>query len=50
VAWCWFVDRLEQAGLDVRLVNPLEANKRMANGYKRVAKAQKIALGRVTIY
>src|ERR1700687_350844 len=24
-SWYWFVDRLEQAGLDVRLVNPLEA-------------------------
>jgi len=29
-SWYWFVDRLEQAGLDVRLVNPLEARKRMA--------------------
>lgn len=27
--WYWFVDRLEEAGLDVRLVNPLEAKKRM---------------------
>lgn len=27
--WYWFVDELEAAGLDVRLVNPLEAKKRM---------------------
>jgi transposase len=27
--WYWFEDRLEAAGLDVRLVNPLEAKKRM---------------------
>jgi transposase len=32
--WYWFVDRLEQAGLDVRLVNPLEAKKRMAGRHK----------------
>lgn len=32
--WYWFVDRLEQAGLDVRLVNPLEAKKRMGGRYK----------------
>jgi transposase len=28
-SWYWFVDELEQAGLDPRLVNPLEAKKRM---------------------
>ena len=33
-SWYWFVDRLEQAGLDVRLVNPLEAKKRMAGRHK----------------
>jgi transposase len=33
-SWYWFVDRLEQAGLDVRLVNPLEARKRMAGRHK----------------
>jgi transposase len=27
--WYWFVDELEAAGLDARLVNPLEAKKRM---------------------
>ena len=27
--WYWFVDVLEEAGLDVRLVHPLEAKKRM---------------------
>lgn len=27
--WYWFVDELEKAGLDVRLVHPLEAKKRM---------------------
>ena len=32
--WYWFVDRLEEAGLDVRLVNPLEAKKRMAGRNK----------------
>jgi len=33
-SWYWFVDWLEQAGLDVRLVNPLEAKKRMAGRHK----------------
>jgi hypothetical protein len=28
--WYWFVDRLEHAGQDVRIVNPLETKKRMA--------------------
>lgn len=32
--WYWFVDRLEEAGLDVRLVHPLEAKKRMAGRHK----------------
>lgn len=32
--WYWFVDRLEAAGLDVRLVNPLEAKKRMGGKNK----------------
>jgi transposase len=32
--WYWFVDELEAAGLDVRLVNPLEAKKRMAGRNK----------------
>jgi len=32
--WYWFVDRLEEAGLDVRLVNPLEAKKRMGGRNK----------------
>ena len=32
--WYWFVDRLEEAGMDVRLVNPLEAKKRMAGRNK----------------
>lgn len=32
--WYWFVDRLESAGLDVRLVNPLEAKKRMGGKNK----------------
>ena len=32
--WYWFVDRLEEAGLDVRLVNPLEARKRMGGRNK----------------
>ncbi len=32
--WYWFVDRLEEAGLDVRLVHPLEAKKRMAGRNK----------------
>jgi transposase len=32
--WYWFVDRLEQAGLDVRLVHPLEAKKRMTGRNK----------------
>ena len=27
--WYWFIDELEEAGLDARLVNPLEAKKRM---------------------
>jgi len=36
--WYWFVDRLEQAGLDVRLVNPLEAKKRMAGRHKTDAR------------
>lgn len=32
--WYWFVDELEMAGLDVRLVNPLEAKKRMGGRNK----------------
>lgn len=32
--WYWFVDLLEEAGLDVRLVNPLEAKKRMGGRHK----------------
>jgi transposase len=28
-SWYWFVDLLEECGLDARLVNPLEAKKRM---------------------
>lgn len=32
--WYWFVDRLEQSGLDVRLVHPLEAKKRMGGRNK----------------
>ena len=32
--WYWFVDELEAAGLEVRLVNPLEAKKRMAGRNK----------------
>ena len=32
--WYWFVDELEEAGLDVRLVHPLEAKKRMAGRNK----------------
>ena len=32
--WYWFVDRLEKAGLDVRLVHPLEARKRMGGRNK----------------
>lgn len=32
--WYWFVDRLEEAGLEVRLVHPLEAKKRMGGGNK----------------
>ncbi len=32
--WYWFVDRLEEAGLDVRLVHPLAAKKRMAGRNK----------------
>ncbi len=28
-SWYWFVDELEAAGLEARLVNPLEAKKRM---------------------
>lgn len=27
--WCWFMDELEAAGLDARLVNPLEAKRRI---------------------
>ena len=33
-SWYWFVDELEAAGLEVRLVNPLEAKKRMPAGKK----------------
>jgi transposase len=32
--WYWFVDELERAGLDVRLVNPLEAKRRMGGRNK----------------
>ncbi|MGH9631611.1 MAG: IS110 family transposase [Bryobacteraceae bacterium] len=32
--WYWFVDELESAGLDARLVNPLEAKKRMSGRNK----------------
>ena len=32
--WYWFVDELERAGLDVRLVNPLEAKRRMGGKNK----------------
>jgi len=32
--WYWFVDELEAAGLDARLVNPLEAKKRMGGRNK----------------
>jgi transposase len=32
--WYWFVDELEATGLDARLVNPLEAKKRMAGNKK----------------
>lgn len=32
--WYWFIDELEAAGLDARLVNPLEAKKRMGGKNK----------------
>lgn len=32
--WYWFVDELEAAGLDARLVNPLEAKKGMPGNKK----------------
>ena len=32
--WYWFMDELEQAGLDARLVNPLEAKRRMGGKHK----------------
>lgn len=32
--WYWFVDELEAVGLDVHLVNPLEAKKRMRGRHK----------------
>ena len=32
--WYWLVDELEKAGLDPRLVNPLEARKRMPGKHK----------------
>jgi len=32
--WYWFVDELEAAGLDARLVHPLEAKKRMSGRNK----------------
>jgi transposase len=28
-SWYWFIDELEEEGLEPRLVNPLEARKRM---------------------
>lgn len=33
-SWYWFVDQLEAAGLEVHLVNPLEASKRMRGRHK----------------
>ncbi len=33
-SWYWFVDRLEEAGLDVRLVNPVLAKRRMGSRNK----------------
>jgi len=33
-SWYWFVDLLEEAGMDARLVNPLEAKKRMGGRNK----------------
>ncbi|HUQ91950.1 MAG TPA: IS110 family transposase [Bryobacteraceae bacterium] len=41
--WYWFVDELEAAGLDVRLVNPLEAKKRMP-GRKKTDQADAAGL------
>jgi transposase len=41
--WYWFVDELESAGLDVRLVNPLEAKKRMP-GHKKTDHADAAGL------
>src|SRR6202046_250963 len=32
--WYWFMDELEQAGLGARLVNPLEAKRRMGGKHK----------------
>lgn len=32
--WYWFMDELEAAGLDARLVNPLEAKRRMGGSHK----------------
>jgi len=32
--WYWFMDELEMAGLDARLVNPLEAKRRMGGRNK----------------
>jgi len=32
--WYWFVERLEEAGMEVRLVHPLEAKKRLAGRHK----------------
>jgi len=32
--WYWFMDELEKAGLDARLVNPLEAKHRMGGKNK----------------
>jgi transposase len=42
-AWYWFVDELEAAGLDVRLVNPVEAKKRMP-GRKKTDQADAAGL------
>ncbi len=37
-SWYWFIDELEEAGLDARLVNPLEAKKRIGGRNKTDAK------------
>jgi transposase len=42
-SWYWFVDELEAAGLDVRLVDPVEAKKRMT-GRKKTDKTDATGL------